>query len=196
LVTFLEGDPDRPMISGCLYHAEHVPPYDLPAHQTRSVFKTLSSPGGNGSNELRIEDLADQEQIYIHAQRDWEQHIRHDQKIHVGHERHDHVEANSYSVFKAEEHWNVEADRLTEVKMDDHLTVGGTRHISVANGLLAEAGREVHLKAGHKLVIEAGLEITIKVGGCFIKLDAGGVTMAGPEVKLNSGGSPGAGSGA
>ncbi|KPY09455.1 Type IV secretion protein Rh [Pseudomonas coronafaciens pv. oryzae] len=196
LVTFLEGDPDRPLISGCLYHAEHVPPYDLPAHQTRSVFKTLSSPGGNGSNELRIEDLADQEQIYIHAQRDWEQHIRHDQKIHVGHERHDHVEANSYSVFKAEEHWNVEADRLTEVKMDDHLTVGGTRHISVANGLLAEAGREVHLKAGHKLVIEAGLEITIKVGGCFIKLDAGGVTMAGPEVKLNSGGSPGAGSGA
>ncbi|ORC45686.1 type IV secretion protein Rhs, partial [Pseudomonas floridensis] len=64
LVTFLEGDPDQPLISGCLYHAEHTPPYPLPAHQTRSVFKTLSSPGGNGSNELRIEDRAGQEQIF------------------------------------------------------------------------------------------------------------------------------------
>ncbi|RMS09138.1 Type IV secretion protein Rh [Pseudomonas coronafaciens pv. coronafaciens] len=193
LVTFLEGDPDRPLISGCLYHAEHVPPYDLPAHQTRSVFKTLSSPGGNGSNELRIEDLADQEQIYIHAQRDWEQHIRHDQKIHVGHERHDHVEANSYSVFKAAKHRTVEGDRLTEVKASDHLTVGGTQHIKTSDGLLAEAGEEIHIKAGDKVVIEAGLEITFTAGGSFIKIDPSGVTVNGPQIKLNSGGQPTAG---
>ena len=51
LVTFLEGDPDQPLVTGCLYHAEHVVPYDLPANKTRSVFKTLSSPGGGGYNE-------------------------------------------------------------------------------------------------------------------------------------------------
>ncbi|AHG40723.1 type IV secretion protein Rhs [Pseudomonas syringae CC1557] len=195
LVTFLEGDPDRPLISGCLYHAEHVPPYDLPAHQTRSVFKTLSSPGGEGSNELRIEDRTGQEQIYLHAQRDWEQHIRHDQTINVGHERYDRVEANSYSEFKAEEHRTVDGDRLTELKMNDHLTVAGTQHINVGDRLLAEAGREIHIKAGSKLVIEAGLEITLKVAGSFIKLDAGGVTIMGPQVKLNSGGIAGNGSG-
>ncbi|RMN77928.1 Type IV secretion protein Rh, partial [Pseudomonas cannabina] len=192
LVTFLDGDPDRPLVSGCLYHAEHLPPGKLPADQTQSVFKTLSSPGGGGSNELRIEDRAGQEHIYIHAQRNWDQIVKHDQTINVGHERHDRVEANSYSEFGAEEHRTVKGARLTEVKMSDHLTVGGTRHIKVADGLLAEAGQEVHIKAGNKLVIEAGLEITIKVGGTFIKLDASGVKMIEPQ----SGGSPGNGSGA
>ncbi|KAF1029295.1 MAG: Actin cross-linking toxin VgrG1 [Pseudomonas sp.] len=56
LVTFMEGDPDQPLIMGCLYHKENPVPYPLPAHKTRTVFKTLSSPGGKGYNELRIED--------------------------------------------------------------------------------------------------------------------------------------------
>ncbi len=196
LVTFLEGDPDRPLISGCLYHAEHTPPYPLPAHRTRSVFKTLSSPGGKGYNELRIEDRAGQEQVFIHAQRDWDQNIQHDQKIRVGHERHDRVEANSYSEFKAEEHRVVDGSRLTEVRTDDHLTVSGKQHIKVGEALLVESGQEIHFKAGDKCVIEAGLEISLKVGGSFIKIDAGGVTVCGPLVKLNSGGQPAAGSGA
>ncbi|WP_122813620.1 type VI secretion system tip protein TssI/VgrG [Pseudomonas viridiflava] len=196
LVTFIEGDPDRPLISGCLYHAEHTPPYPLPAHQTRSVFKTLSSPGGKGSNELRIEDRAGQEQIYVHAQRDWDQNIQHDQKIRVGHERHDRVEANSYSEFKAEEHRVVDGNRLTEVRTDDHLTVSGKQHLKVDEALLADVGHEVHIKAGDQVVIEAGMEITLKVGGSFIKIDSGGVTVSGPLVKLNSGGMPATGSGA
>ncbi|MBX8533090.1 type VI secretion system tip protein VgrG, partial [Pseudomonas cichorii] len=116
LVTFLEGDPDQPLVTGCLYHAENTPPYALPEHRTRSVFKTLSSPGGGGSNELRIEDRKDQEQIFIHARRNWDQSIGHDQKIHVGNERHDRVEANSYSEFRAEEHCTVNADRKVEIR--------------------------------------------------------------------------------
>ncbi|WP_424822764.1 bacteriophage T4 gp5 trimerisation domain-containing protein, partial [Pseudomonas viridiflava] len=172
-----------------------TPPYPLPAHQTRSVFKTLSSPGGKGSNELRIEDRAGQEQIYVHAQRDWDQNIQHDQKIRVGHERHDRVEANSYSEFKAEEHRTIDGSRLTEVRMDDHLTVSGKQHIKVGEALLADVGDEIHLEAGDQVVIEAGLEITFKVGGSFIKIDSGGVTVSGPLVKLNSEGSPGVGSG-
>ncbi|MEO4017904.1 type VI secretion system tip protein TssI/VgrG, partial [Pseudomonas rossensis] len=107
LVSFLEGDPDQPLISGCLYHKENVVPYALPANKTRSTFKTLSSPGGGGYNELRIEDKKGQEQIFLHAQRDWDENVEHDQKIRVGNERHDTVEQNSYSEFKAEEHHTV-----------------------------------------------------------------------------------------
>ena len=195
LVSFLEGDPDQPLVSGCLYHKEHVVPYELPAHKTRSVFKTLSSPGGGGYNELRIEDRKGQEQIYLHAQRDWDQNIEHDQKIRVGHERHDTVEANSYSEFKAEEHLSVHGDRKVEVKPDDHLTVGQNQHIKLGNAQLTEAGREIHLKAGQKMVIEAGAELTLKAGGSFIKLDASGVTVVGAQVRVNAGGSPGTGSG-
>ncbi|MBU2332188.1 MAG: type VI secretion system tip protein VgrG [Gammaproteobacteria bacterium] len=196
LVTFLEGDPDQPLVTGCLYHKEHQVPYDLPANKTRTVFKTLSSPGGGGYNELRIEDRKGAEQIYIHAQRDWDENIEHDQKIRVGHERHDTVEANSYSEFKAEEHRTTHADRKTEVRANDHLTVGNSQHLKIGTGQFVEAGNEIHLSSGLKVVLEAGSELTFKAGGSFIKLDASGITMVGPLIRMNSGGRPGKGSGA
>ncbi|PIA65816.1 type VI secretion system tip protein TssI/VgrG [Pseudomonas sediminis] len=196
LITFLEGDPDQPLLTGCLYHAEHVVPYDLPANKTRSVFKTLSSPGGGGYNELRIEDRKGAEQIYVHAQRDWDENIEHDQKIRVGNERHDTVEANAYSHFKAEEHRTTHADRKTEIKANDHLTVGDSQHIKLGNGQFIKAGQEIHLSSGLRVVLEAGSELTLKGGGSFIKLDGGGVTLVGPAIKINSGGAPGSGSGA
>jgi len=195
LVTFLEGDPDQPLVTGCLYHKEHQVPYDLPANKTRTVFKTLSSPGGGGYNELRIEDRKGAEQIYVHAQRDWDENIEHDQKIRVGHERHDTVEANSYSEFRAEEHLTVAGDRKVEVKPDDHLTVGQAQHIKLGTAQLTKAGREIHLKAGQKMVIEAGVELTLKAGGSFIKLNPGGITVSGPLARINAGGAPGKGSG-
>ncbi|BFN26362.1 phage-related baseplate assembly protein [Pseudomonas sp. SCT] len=195
LVTFLEGDPDQPLVTGCLYHKEHQVPYDLPANKTRTVFKTLSSPGGGGYNELRIEDRKGAEQIYLHAQRDWDENIEHDQKISVGNERHDTVEANSYSEFKAEEHLIVAGDCKVEVKPDDHLTIGQTQHIKLGTAQLTKAGREIHLKAGQKMVIEAGVELTLKAGGSFIKLDPGGITVSGPLARINAGGAPGKGSG-
>ncbi|MCD1609448.1 type VI secretion system tip protein VgrG [Stutzerimonas kunmingensis] len=196
LVTFLEGDPDQPLVTGCLYHKEHQVPYDLPANKTRTVFKTLSSPGGGGYNELRIEDRKGAEQIYIHAQRDWDENIEHDQKIRVGHERHDTVEANSYSELHAEEHRTTHADRKTEIRANDHLTVGNSQHLKNGTGQFVEAGNEIHLSSGLKVVLEAGSELTLKAAGSFIKLDASGITMVGPVIKINSGGAPGNGSGA
>nr|WP_298118187.1 type VI secretion system tip protein TssI/VgrG [uncultured Pseudomonas sp.] len=196
LVTFLEGDPDQPLVTGCLYHKEHVVPYDLPANKTRTVFKTLSSPGGGGYNEIRIEDKKGEEQIYIHAERDWDENIEHDQKIRIGHERHDTVEANSYSEFKAEEHRTTHLDRKSEIKANDHLTIGNNQHIKIGTGQFINAGSEIHLSSGQKVVLEAGSELTFKAAGSFIKLDGSGITMVGPIIKFNSGGGPGSGSGA
>ncbi|MEE5129840.1 type VI secretion system tip protein TssI/VgrG [Pseudomonas alliivorans] len=195
LVSFLEGDPDQPLVTGCLYHKENQVPYPLPTNKTRTVFKTLSSPGGGGYNELRIEDKKGAEQIFIHAQRDWDENIEHDQKIRVGNERHDTVEKNTYTELKAEEHRTTYADRKTEVRMDDHLTVAQNQHVKLGTAQLTSAGTEIHLKAGEKIVIEAGVELTVKAGGSFIKLDAGGITMVGPIVKVNAGGSAGNGTG-
>ncbi len=195
LVTFLEGDPDQPLVTGCLYHKEHQVPYDLPANKTRTVFKTLSSPGGGGYNELRIEDRKGAEQIYIHAQRDWDENIEHDQKIRVGHERHDTVEANSYSEFRAEEHRTTHADRKTEIRANDHLTVGNSQHLKIGTGQFIEAGNEIHYYAGSKVVIDAGMELTASGGGSFLKLDPSGVTLSGATIKMNSGGAAGTGSG-
>ncbi|EUB73058.1 type VI secretion system Vgr family protein [Pseudomonas sp. GM41(2012)] len=195
LVTFLEGDPDQPLVTGCLYHKENQVPYDLPANKTRTVFKTLSSPGGGGFNELRIEDKKGAEQIFIHAQRDWDENVEHDQKIRVGNERHDTVEKNTYTELKAEEHRTTIADRKIEARMDDHLTIGQNQHVKLGTAQLTSVGKEIHLKAGDKIVIEAGMELTVKAGGSFIKLDAGGITVVGPVVKINAGGSAGSGTG-
>ncbi|MCQ4297092.1 DUF2345 domain-containing protein, partial [Pseudomonas stutzeri] len=117
-------------------------------------------------------------------------------KIRVGHERHDTVQANSYSEFKAEEHRTTHADRKTEIRANDHLTVGSRQHLKIGTGQFIEAGNEIHLSSGLKVVLEAGSELTFKAGGSFIKLDASGITMVGPLIRVNSGGNPGKGSGA
>jgi len=195
LVEFLEGDPDQPVVTGCLYHGEHPTPYPLPAQQACTVLKTRSSPGGGGFNELRVDDTAGQEQVFLQAQRNWDQYIGRDQKIHVGKQRHDSVTANSYSQFQAEEHRTTLGDRKTELKAGDHLQVGDSQHLKVGNARLLEAGQQIHIKAGQHLVIEAGQELTVDAGGSFIRLDGQGVLLAGPQVRCNSGGTPGLGSG-
>jgi type VI secretion system secreted protein VgrG len=71
LVQFLGGDPDRPIVTGCIYNGENAPPYTLPDEKTKSTIKTRSSTGGNGYNELRFEDKAGSEEVFVHAQRDF-----------------------------------------------------------------------------------------------------------------------------
>ncbi|MFA2532194.1 type VI secretion system tip protein VgrG, partial [Pseudomonas chlororaphis subsp. aurantiaca] len=164
-------------------------------HKTRSTFKTLSSPGGKGYNELRIEDKKGAEQIYLHAQRDWDENVEHDQRIRVGNERHDTVEANSLTELKAEEHRITHLDRKSEIRANDHLTVAVTQHAKLGTAQFVEAGQEIHYKAGSKVVVEAGSELTAKAGGSFVKLDGGGVTISGADVEINSGGAPGVGTG-
>ena len=68
-------------------------------------------------------------------------------------------------------------------------------HQKLGQSLLVEAGSEMHHKAGMKIVMEAGAELTLKVGGSFVKIDPSGVTLSGGSIKMNSGGSPGSGSG-
>ena len=154
----------------------------LPANKTRTVF-------------MRIEDKKGAEQIFLHAQRDWNKNIEHDQQIRVGNERHDTVEQNTYTELKAEEHRITHADRKVEVRMDDHLTIAKNQHIKVGTAQLVSAGNEIHLKAGEKIVIDAEMELTVKAAGSFIKVDMGGIAVMGPEVKVNAGGSPGNGTG-
>lgn len=88
VVDFLEGDPDRPIITGCVYNGEAMPPYDLPANATRSTVKTNTSKGGAGFNEIRFEDKKGQEQIFVHAQRNMDVRVGNDQFETVANNRH------------------------------------------------------------------------------------------------------------
>ena len=87
------------------------------------------------------------------------------------------------------------SEAAPRIGADCSQNIGGTLHQKSGSATLCEAGSEVHHKAGAKVVLDAGAEITISGGGSFIKLDPSGVTLSGPGIKINSGGSPGSGSG-
>lgn len=194
IVSFLEGDPDQPIVTGRTYHATNRPPYDLPAHKTRTVLRTETHQG-EGFNELRFEDQAGQEEIYIHGQKDLNVLIENDVAWHIKHDENRDIDNERVTRIKANDHLTVEGEKRDQIKADYSLTVDASMHQKLGQALLVEAGQEVHVKAGMKVVLEAGAEITLKVGGCFVKVDASGVTLVGPTIKMNSGGSPGSGSG-
>ncbi len=78
VVSFLEGDPDRPLITGCVYNSDTPLPYELPANQTQSGIKTHSTPNGSGFNELRFEDKAGNEELFMHAEKDFTRVVKND----------------------------------------------------------------------------------------------------------------------
>lgn len=195
VVDFLDGDPNRPLVTGRVYNGEAMPPFDMTRDATRSGFRSNSSKGGGG-NEWWFDDKAGQERVYLHAQRDHDIRVRRQQVEFVG----------------AARHAIVGGDRLQEVRADDHLTVAGDRNVKITGTLSQVVGEDwqqqtsgnaaldigsaLHVKAGASLVLEAGSQITIKVGGSFITVGPDGVTIKGPAVRINSGGSAGSGSGA
>ena len=105
------------------------------------------------------------------------------------------MENHAFSHVKGNEHCSIDGERRESVGGNCSLAIGGTFYQSSANGILSEAGTEVHHKAGSKVVLDAGAELTIAAGGSLLKLDPSGVTLVGPGIKINSGGSPGSGSG-
>ncbi|MBF57504.1 MAG: type VI secretion system tip protein VgrG [Halomonas sp.] len=194
IVSFLEGDPDQPLVTGRNYHAVNTPPYPLPEHKTRTVIRTQSHKS-EGFNELRFEDATGEEQIWLHAQKDLELLTLNDRTEEIRRDSHLKVRNDRISEIDNDDHHTVHGNRYTKVNGNDHLTVDGTQHMRLGQAYLAEAGQEIHHKAGMKVVIEAGSEITLKVGGSFIKLDPSGVSIVGSQVNINSGGNPGNGSG-
>ncbi|MGF2686377.1 type VI secretion system Vgr family protein [Marinobacter sp. DUT-3] len=194
IVSFLDGDPDQPIITGRTYHATNTPPYALPEHKTRTTLKTQTHKG-EGSNELRFEDEADQQQIYVHAQKDLDLLTENNRTEVVRNDSHRTVENNNVTHIKGNDHCTVDGEKRQTIGGDCSQTIGGTFHQKSGKGTLSEAGTEVHHKAGAKVVLDAGAELTISAGGSLLKLDPSGVTLAGAGIKINSGGSPGSGSG-
>ncbi|WP_243411435.1 type VI secretion system Vgr family protein, partial [Marinobacter halophilus] len=194
IVSFLDGDPDQPIITGRTYHATNTPPYALPEHKTRTTLKTKTHKG-EGSNELRFEDEADQEQIYLHAQKDLDLLTENNRTEFIKNDSHLTVENNQFSHTKAAEHCTTDGESRVSVGDDCSQIIAGSFHQKTGRTMASEAGTEVHHKAGAKVVLDAGAELTISGGGSFIKLDPSGVTLSGAGIKINSGGSAGSGSG-
>jgi len=122
-VTFIDGDPDRPVVTGCLYNGQNPPPYPLPDDKTKSTIKSESSPGGGGFNELRFEDAAGAEEIYIHAQKDFNEVVLNNHNTRVGNNQTNKVKVNQTQVVNGNQKENVDGNQ--------EMTVGGDRTVHV-----------------------------------------------------------------
>jgi type VI secretion system secreted protein VgrG len=122
-VTFIDGDPDRPVVTGCLYNGANATPYPLPDDKTKSTIKTETSPGGGGFNELRFEDAAGAEEIYIHAQKDFNEVVLNDHNTTVGNNQTNNVDVDQTQT--------VHGNQSETVDGNQDMTVGGNRTVHV-----------------------------------------------------------------
>jgi len=200
VVDFLEGDPDRPLITGSVYNADQMPPYELPGEKTKSTTKTNSSLGGKGFNEIRFEDKKGEEQLFVHGEKDADIRIRNDRREWVGQDRHLVVVRDKVEKVERDSHGLVEREERLEVTADRHRKVGGLESIEVVKSRSLTVGGDVIevFKGSHSeqvtgdyyaraknVVIEGTTGLTIKVGGNFITVDTTGVTIKGGMVNIN-----------
>jgi type VI secretion system secreted protein VgrG len=149
VVEFLEGDPDRPLITGAVYNGANPPPIDLPGGKTRSTLRSASSPGGDGANELRFEDSKGQEEIYLHAQKDLNVVVENDASRSVG--------GNESIAVERDRARSVGGSQSLQVAKDDTSTVGGSQQLTVG------ANRTTTVGAAH--VETVGGDQSVSVGG-------------------------------
>jgi type VI secretion system secreted protein VgrG len=213
IVEFLEGDPDRPIITGRVYNGEAMPPYALPAEKTKSTIKSNSSKGGNGFNEIRFEDRKGEEQIFIHAEKDEDIRVKNDAREWVGNERHLLVKKSQFEQVESDKHSTVQGDRLSKiggdhyeqtvgghfekVDGDDHLKVGGMQNCAIGADASFKVGGNWNQEAGGKISLKAGSDIHVKAGTAYalaagssvhIKAGATLVIEAGAQLSLKVGG--------
>lgn len=202
VITFLEGDPDRPLVVGCVYNPLTMPPYTLPDEKTKSTIKSNSSKGGNGFNEFRFEDKKGEEQIFVHGQKDQDIRIKNDRRELIGNDRHLIVTRDKRERVKRDEHILIERDLIEKVERDYHRhiegkiafktdksvshEIGGAKSEKVSDNYAIDAG-DFNVKA-RNIVLEASTGLTIKVGGNYVTINAAGVQINGTMVMINSGG--------
>lgn len=194
IVEFFEGDPDQPVITGCVYNAEAMPAYALPDEKSKSGIKTDSTKGG-GFNEIRFEDKKGSEQVFIHGEKDIDLRVKKDSREHIGNERHLIVVKDKLEKVGGDKHLQVLGDKNEKVTGTVSLDAGQDLQEKVGMKYALDAGQEIHLKAGMNMVLEPGTNLTLKVGGNFININPAGVFIKGTMVFINSGGSAGSGAG-
>ncbi len=202
VVSFLEGDPDKPLITGCVYNGDAMPPYALPAEQTKSTIKTNTSKGGTGFNEIRFEDKKDAEEIFVQAEKDYNRVVKNNDTLKVGFEKKDKGDQtitikNDQSLDVGNDQKIVIGNNLTlSVKKDQTdtidnnltVTVKGEESRTVNKDQVIKVDGDQKLTVGKTCVIEATSSIEFKVGGSSIKIEPAKITIKSVQVAVQGSG--------
>ncbi len=177
IVDFLEGDPDRPIITGQVYDGLNTPPYDLPENRSISTMKTNSYPGGDGFNEIRFRDKAGEEQIFIHAEKDQDIRVEHNCYETIKYDKNLIVQNDMMQKVEGQKSTKVDGDFKIETGNDLSLKVNGKIGVSCGADSSHIANGDVYIKSGTNLVVEAGVNLTLKVGSSFIAIEPTGISI-------------------
>ncbi len=179
VIEFLEGNPDRPLCTGCVYNGDHPPPFAVPDHKTQTGWRTNSSPGGGGFNELRFEDLKGEEQIYIHGQKDWVIEILNDHRETIGHDQHYEVGNDQTSVIKHDQKEDVGHDRTESIGNNVSETVGKLRTVKSGDNMTFMSDKETLIKAADKITLLCGASSLTMTSSGTIELKGANLTIKG-----------------
>jgi type VI secretion system secreted protein VgrG len=168
VITFVDADPDRPLITGSVYNGANQPPYTLPDNQTQSGIKTSSSKGNAGFNELRFEDKQDNEEVSMQAQKDLNVKVLNDAAWTIGHDETRTIQhARTHTVKEADDTLVVESgNRSATVKTgNETVDIAGTRTVKAGGDETRSVGGNlVHTVSGN-FTLNVDGNLTIKVGG-------------------------------
>ena len=174
VVDFLEGDPDQPIITGRVYNAEQMPPWDLPANATQSGLLTRSSKSGayGNANAIRFEDKKGSEQLWLHAEKNQDIEVENDETHWVGHDRtktidHDetnHIKHDRTETVDNDETITIHHDRKERVDNNEKVSIGVNRTEDVGANEDITIGANRTEKVGANESITIGANRTISVG--------------------------------
>lgn len=192
LVDFINGNPDRPIVVGRVFNASHMPVYPLPANKTRAVWRTKTykmdkglaiaeaialDTGMPGANEIRFEDATGREELFIHAEKDMNKRVRHNETHHVG--RNVDIKVGKSRQEEVGEHETIliKQNRKEEVKGTETVKVVKDRNVTIDSNDTLKVKKKIVIDAGQEIEITAKNKITIKVGKTKITLDPASLKM-------------------
>jgi len=194
LVAFLDGDPDAPIVVGRVANALNPMPLKLPEDGTQSVWRSATTPGGDGFNEIRIEDKKGVELVSVRAERDMAISVRNHRAVVVGGSETARTEGRLTGYVGQDAHLTIEGEQRAWIGAKQSVTVEGDQHQHIAGSAALDAGGPIHIRSATSLVIEAP-DITLRAAGGFVRVDGSGVTTGGGYTQIKDG-APGAGAGA